>query len=136
MNHRAPGHSHGWTETVVDQQDRLLSAAATRRSRAESADGAVAVEATADGLIHNWHIGEELRGTDVREVVAAVVRLQHEAVADARAELAAAAAALREDPRFRAVVDRHVDAIDRPVVSETTPDNDGYFAHLTVWDRG
>ncbi|MFE1592271.1 YbaB/EbfC family nucleoid-associated protein [Nocardia sp. NPDC058705] len=107
----------GDIDPVSGHIERLQRALTDARGRAVSTDGAVRVEAGANGTIHSIELGDG--GTDLAaaEVVSLIVDLHREAVADAAATMREAVAALSNDPRLQDDRQEVVDKLARPGTS-------------------
>lgn len=125
-------------DPLTGQLEQLRHALTTQQQTAQTVNGAIRVSCTADGLIHDWHVAESLRNANINDVVATIVRLQHQATEAARSALAEATDQLQNDPRILQNIDSLSTAIatepaqprhnQRPAPAPES-DDDAYFAN-------
>ncbi|GAB2721090.1 hypothetical protein [Nocardia thraciensis] len=104
----------GGLDPMQDNTRKLVEALTTARSRAQSGDGFLAVEACADGQVF-VRIDDRALRYGGSAIAAELTRLAGQALSDARAGVREATAAFRSDPRIAAAVEATEDAMGQPL---------------------
>ncbi|MCM6775104.1 hypothetical protein NDR87_24705 [Nocardia sp. CDC159] len=108
-------------DPMQENTRRLVEALTTARSRAQSADGYLVVEACADGEI-SVRIDDRALVYGGAAVGAELTRLAAQALSMARAGVRDAASTFRADPRISAVLEATEDAMDQPLGQVRQPE--------------
>ena len=114
-------------DPMQDNTKRLAQALTTARSRVQSADGFLVIDACADGQIA-IRIDDRALRYGGAAVAAELTRLAAQALMKARAEVREAAAAFAADPRIAASVAATEDAMSRPLDTGVAPAPSHYGA--------
>lgn len=101
------------SDPLQNRTEHLTEALTTARSRAQSANGLLWVQACADGEI-TINIDDHALTLTGEELSRQLTRLAARALATAREQAASALAEFRADPHFDAAVWETRDAMDRP----------------------
>ncbi|MBF6172723.1 hypothetical protein [Nocardia blacklockiae] len=101
-------------DPMQENTRRLVEALTTARSRAQTGDGLLAVEACADGQVR-IHIDEGALRYGGSAIAAELTRLAAQALEGARAGVREATATFRADPRIEAALEATQDAMDQPL---------------------
>lgn len=100
-------------DPVSGHIEKLQRALTDARGRAVSADGALRLEAGANGTIHSIELGDGGADLAAAVVVSLIVELHREAVTEAATTMRAAVAALSNDPRLHEDRQQVVDKLAR-----------------------
>ncbi|WP_433625768.1 hypothetical protein [Nocardia sp. CA-120079] len=107
-------------DPLTSQIDQLQSS--LNQPTGASTVGAVAsVEVGVDGSLQAIHLTDVGRRLDPDTLVAEIVRLHAEALAESRKAIAAAIAQIENDPRLRALKERGTDALNQPRPQQQAP---------------
>lgn len=101
-------------DPMEDNTKRLAQALTTARSRAQSSDGLLVIEACADGQLA-IRIDDRALRYGGAAVAGELTRLAAQALTAARAEVQEAAAAFAADPRIASTVAATEDAMNQPM---------------------
>ncbi|MFF2082618.1 YbaB/EbfC family nucleoid-associated protein [Nocardia sp. NPDC058176] len=104
----------GDIDPVSGHIERLQRALTDARGTATSADGSLRVEVGANGALHRIELGADGVDRDPHRMVAMIVELHREAMADAAAVMREAVAALGSDPRLQEGRQEVADKLSRP----------------------
>lgn len=96
-----------------------LETAVNRPASASAAGGAATVEVGPDGSLYAIRLTEAGRRMDPDALVETIVRLHADALGRVRADVAAAIAAIENDPRLRAYREQTIDALRQPLPRDT-----------------
>ncbi|WP_280268814.1 hypothetical protein [Nocardia wallacei] len=107
-------------DPMQDNTRKLVEALTTARSRAQSGDGFLVVEACADGQVF-VHVDDRALRYGGSAIAAELTRLAAQALAEARAGVREATANFRADPRIAAAVDATEDAMNQPLSAVHQP---------------
>ncbi|WP_067695915.1 YbaB/EbfC family nucleoid-associated protein [Nocardia jejuensis] len=102
------------SDPLQRKTEQLTEALTTARSRAESADGLLRVDACADGEL-TIHLDDRARVLSAHELSRRLTALAAQALTAARAQARTALADFRADPRISESTARAASAIDQPV---------------------